>query len=292
VAALVILLVLALLIPPVLQALRGAASTGSGAQDTAEVDSSGDSADDEESATHEKTVSSATDVAQLEDAAGEQADSSETGGGDGVLSSGAESSEDVGTVENIEIAAKPAETEEVLEEEPVSEVDQTAAPLPVIDTGAQQAIQPIPSQEEPIVSAEPIAPVEPLVPLDAVAPVEPTVPAEPISFEDSIAPVEPVFYLQDPAYYDYYDYLAFYNYPAYYEDPAYYDYSAYYEDPAYYDYSAYYGDSAYYDYPAYYEEQTFEEPDTLDTGGTVALQAESTEHGGGSGGAYAAISAD
>jgi hypothetical protein len=281
VAALVILLVLALLIPQAWQALRGPGDTRSRTQDTAEMDSSNDSSGDEENATNEKSVSSPANVAQREDASADQVASSETGAGGPITTGAAESSEDISTAENTEIAAEPAETEEVLEEAPVSEVAQIA-PLPVIDTGAQLAIQPISFLQEPMAPVEPIAPVVPSVPLEPVIPIELAVPAEPITFEGFIVPDEPIYYFEDPAYDDY---LAYYDYPAYY------DYLAYYEDSAYYDYSAYYENLAYYDYPGYYEEQIFEEPDALDTGATVALETRSNERGGGSG-AYAAISAD
>src|SRR3954468_8670618 len=108
VAALVILLVLALLIPQAWKALRGPGDTGSGTQDTADVESSGGG--DEESDTTEETVGGTEDVVQQEDVVEDR-----------ITSSGAESSEDVSTAENIEIAAGPAETDEVLVEVPVSE---------------------------------------------------------------------------------------------------------------------------------------------------------------------------
>ena len=259
-AVLVILLLLALLVPQACQALLGSRDgTGSGAQDTADVDNSGDGGSEEENATNEETFGGADEVAGQEDATDNQSDSGETAASDGALrtSDDAETSEDeYAGVETLELDAGLAGAGELLEDVAIGEVDQIG-PIPVFYAGSQQTIQP-PAPVEPVVLGEPIAPVEPIIPVEPIAPVDPSVYAEPIPFE----------------------------YLAYYEDPAYYEYPAFYEDLAYYEYLAYYED------PAYYEEQIFEEPYTLGASyDAAAFETVSEEEGGGFG-AYAAISAD
>jgi hypothetical protein len=263
VAALVILLLLALFVPQACQALFGSGGTGSGAQDTADVNSS--SGDDEENATNEETDDATEEVAIQEDATNhateEQSDSSgESGASDGTRRSfgGVEANEDeYSGIENIEIDAEPAGAAEVPEEVAIGEVDEVG-PIPVIDAGGQQPIQPM-------------LPVEWTVPVGSITPIEPAILAEPIAAEVPIVPEEPIFYYyEDIPYYDYWAY--------YYED------IPYYEDPAYYDYLAYY-----YEDPSYYEEQSMAVPDFLDPYDTAAFETVSEEEGGSSG-AYAAIS--
>ena len=207
VAALVILFLLALLVPQACQALFGSGGTGSGAQDTADVNSS--SGDDEENATNEET-DDATEVAIQEDATNhateEQSDSSgESGASEGTRRSfgGVEANEDeYSGIENIEIEAEPAGAAEVLEEVAIGEVDEVG-PISVIDAGGQQPIQPM-------------LPVEWTVPVGSITPIEPAILAEPIASEVPIVPEEPIFYYYgDIPYYDYWAY--------YYEDPSYYE---------------------------------------------------------------------
>jgi hypothetical protein len=197
-AVLVILLLLALLIPQACQAYLGLTEgTGSGVQDTADIDSSGDGGSDQESAANGETAGVADDVAEQEDDTDKQSDSGETGASDGAWSTSGGvviSEKEYGGVENIELDAGLGGASEVLEEVAVGYIDQTA-PLPVFDVGSQQPIEPIVPVGQPVF-AEPIA-------------------------------------VEDPGYYEYLAYYedpGYYEYLAYYEDPGYYEYSAYYEE--------------------------------------------------------------
>lgn len=155
-AVLVILLLLALLVPQACQALLGSRDgTGSGEQDTAGMDSSGDGGSEEENATNEETVGGADEVAEQEDATDNQADSGETAASDGAprTSDDAETSEDeYAGVDTLELDARLAGAGGLLEEVAIGEVAQIA-PIPVFYAGGQQTIQPT-APVEPVVLGE------------------------------------------------------------------------------------------------------------------------------------------
>ncbi len=263
-AVLVILLLLALLVSQAYQALLAPRDgTGSGVQDTAEVDSSGEGANYVESAPNGETAVVADNIIeQQKDATHNQSTSGETGASYGVQRTGGGveiKQDEYSGVETLELDAGLAATGGILEELAVGEVNQMAPILAFYDDGQQT--------------------INPTVPVEPVELVNPPLLTEPITFETSLVP----------------EYLGYYDeYPAYYEHLGYYDeYSAYYDEyPAYYDeYPAYYEYLAYYEDPVSYEEQIFDDPDPLDAYGSAASETASDEESGGYG-AYAAISVD
>jgi hypothetical protein len=161
VAALVILLLLILLIPWACQALLGSGNeSGSGASDTADVNSSGRS--DEGAVETEATTETNEQGSATEESSSEEEVSS--GGGARETSDEAEYSEAQNAESEVDLALANVELDAAVGE---SGPDQTA-PVPVVDLANQQPIQPIAPEgqiavEQPLAAEPPVIPEQPVI---------------------------------------------------------------------------------------------------------------------------------